>query len=167
MCESLRPGTTVRPPRSIARVVGPRKRCTCWSSATDSKRPPAIATAVAVGRDGSIVAKRPLVRTRSACWTPPAVGCGTVAPLASETGDGTEPDARALHCAPRRGSLPLDDLRLLRGLRRLVHHRVGVLDARPVRAGVLAQDRHQRVVVLLVGPVALPLEQRRDRREAR
>src|SRR5262245_41193457 len=123
MCESLRPGTTVRPPRSIARVVGPRKRCTCWSSPTKSKRPPAIATAVAVGRDGSIVAMRPLVRTRSACWTPLAVGCGTVAPRAESERSGGHAAAALLLA---------HDLRLLRGLRCLVHHRVGVLDTRTV-----------------------------------
>src|SRR5262245_50443617 len=61
-----------------------------------------------------------------------------------------------------RGSLA-HDLRLLRRLRCLVHHGVGVLDARSVGTAVLLQQAHEGVVVLLVGPVALPLEQRRDR----
>src|SRR5262245_19067756 len=136
MCESFNPGITVRPPASTTRVAAPRWRMTSRSSPTATKRPPRIATADARGSAASIVATRPWCRIRSA----------------SGTGS-----ARAPIVAPS-ALLRLDDLRPLRGLRRLVHHRVRVLDARAVGAGVLLQDLHQGVVVLLVRPVALPLE---------
>src|SRR5271157_5465701 len=41
------------------------------------------------------------------------------------------------------------DLRLLRRLRGLMHHRVGVLDAGAIGAALLLEDGHERVVVLL------------------
>ena len=49
---------------------------------------------------------------------------------------------------------------------RLVDHGVGVFDAAAVRASLLLQQAHQRVVVLALRPVALPFEECRDRREA-
>ena len=57
------------------------------------------------------------------------------------------------------------DLRFLRGLRRVMHHRVGVFDASTISTGVLLQEAHKRVVMLLVFPVALPFEQRPDSRQ--
>src|SRR5689334_15171303 len=55
-----------------------------------------------------------------------------------------------------------DDLGNLRGLRRLVDHRVGVLDAAAIGAGVLLEQPHERVVVFATRPVALPLKQSGD-----
>ena len=49
------------------------------------------------------------------------------------------------------------DLRLLRRLRRVMHHSVGVFDAAAVRASLLFEQSHERVVVLAVFPIALPL----------
>src|SRR3954449_7691440 len=46
----------------------------------------------------------------------------------------------------------------LRGRRLAVDHRVGVLDALPVRPGVLEHDLHHLVVRLLVRPVPLELQ---------
>src|SRR5207247_6477260 len=56
-------------------------------------------------------------------------------------------------------------LRLLRGLRRVMHHRVGVFDAAAVRASLLFEQSHERVVVLAVFPIALPFQQCANRRE--
>src|SRR5712691_4053041 len=44
------------------------------------------------------------------------------------------------------------DLWFLRGLRRVMHHRVGVLDTAAVSAGMLFEQTHERVVVFLVLP---------------
>jgi len=57
------------------------------------------------------------------------------------------------------------DLRLLRGLRCVMNHRVGVFDADAVSAGLLLEQSHQRIVVILLCPITLPFEQRRDGRE--
>ncbi len=44
-------------------------------------------------------------------------------------------------------------------LRRVMNHRVGVFDAHTVAASLLFEDAHERVVVFLVFPNALPFEQ--------
>src|SRR5262249_54283104 len=145
MCESLSPGITVRPPSAITCVLGPRRRIASWSEPTTANRPPRIATAVADGRVLCIVAILPPVRMTSA-----------------DAGTGFEDALMVASSVPgiafAWSALLRHHLRLLRRLRRLVHHRVRVLDARAVRPGLRPQQLHQRVVVLLVGPVALPLE---------
>src|ERR1043166_5623317 len=55
-----------------------------------------------------------------------------------------------------------NDLRFLGGLRCLVDHGVGVFDTRSVGACLLLQKAHERVVVRVVSPVALPFEQSRN-----
>ena len=50
-----------------------------------------------------------------------------------------------------------NDLRFLRGLRRVMNHRVGVFYTHTVSAALLFEDSHERVVVLFVFPIALPL----------
>src|SRR5439155_9977955 len=57
------------------------------------------------------------------------------------------------------------DLRLLRGLRRVMNHRVGVFHPNPVSAGLRSKQFHERVVVFPFRPVALPLEQSCNGRE--
>jgi hypothetical protein len=48
-----------------------------------------------------------------------------------------------------------------------MHHRVGVLDTGAVGTALLLEDGHEGVVVLLVLPIPLPLQQSRDGRQAR
>src|SRR5437667_10726220 len=57
------------------------------------------------------------------------------------------------------------DLRLLRSLRRVMNHRVSVFHPDTVSAGLRSKQFHERVVVFLFRPVALPFEQSRDGRE--
>lgn len=57
----------------------------------------------------------------------------------------------------------LDDLGELGTLGGLVDHRVRVLDTDSIGARLRLQERHEIVVMLAVLPVALPLEQGRDR----
>src|SRR5439155_334450 len=66
---------------------------------------------------------------------------------------------RAMRCLLRH------DLRLLRGLRRVMHHRVGVFHPNPVSAGLRSKQFHERVVVFPFRPVALLLEQSCNGRE--
>src|ERR1051326_6329677 len=63
------------------------------------------------------------------------------------------------------GRLLRNDLRFQRGLRRVMNHRVGVFHPNAVSSGLRSKQLHQRVVVLLFRPIALPFEQRRDGRE--
>src|SRR6266850_3390545 len=53
-------------------------------------------------------------------------------------------------------------LGFLRGLRRFVNHGVGVFDATAVSPALLLENAHERVVMLLVLPIALPFEQSRN-----
>ena len=64
--ESLRPGITTRPRRSMTRVVSLRCSMTSASEPTDRKRPSFTATDDAEGRRRSSVVIRPLVRIKSA-----------------------------------------------------------------------------------------------------
>src|SRR5437870_12939265 len=57
------------------------------------------------------------------------------------------------------------DLRLLRGLRRVVNHRVAVFHPDAVSAGLRSKQFHEHVVVFLFRPVALPFEQSCNGRE--
>src|SRR5437867_5509582 len=50
------------------------------------------------------------------------------------------------------------DLRLLRGLRRVMNHGVGILDTDTVSTGLRSKQFHECVVVFLSRPVALPFE---------
>src|ERR1039457_4951039 len=52
-----------------------------------------------------------------------------------------------------------NDLRLLRRLRGVVNHRVGVFDPHAVSAALLFENAHERVVMFFVFPIALPFEQ--------
>ena len=51
-------------------------------------------------------------------------------------------------------------------LRCLVYHGIGVLDTAAVSAALLFENAHERIVMFLAGPIALPLEQRSDGGEA-
>ena len=52
-----------------------------------------------------------------------------------------------------------DDLRLLGRLGRVMNHRVGVFHTYAIGAGLLLNETHQIVVVLLLGPISLPFEE--------
>src|SRR5262249_32239772 len=144
--ESLRPGITVAPSRSMTRVPGPFDGMTSAVVPTWENVPWRIATASADGRLPSMVAKRPLRRITSAV-----------------------PVADDVMAPPGIGLLVADGgrYRVLREARRrsLVHHGVRVLDADAVGAAVVLDDVHDGVVRLLVGPVTLPLEHDRDRED--
>src|SRR3989442_621456 len=53
-----------------------------------------------------------------------------------------------------------NNLRLLRGLRRVMNHGVGVFHSDTISTGLLFEKAHEVVVVLAFCPVALPFEQR-------
>src|SRR5437667_10668611 len=57
------------------------------------------------------------------------------------------------------------DLRLLRSLRRVMNHRVSVFHPDTVSAGLRSKQFHERVVLFLFRPVALPFEQIFEGRE--
>ena len=75
---SIRPGSALRPLRSMVLVSGPAWAITSASLPTARKRPSLIATALAVGLPRSSVVKRPLRRMRSAVIgrAPGPVDCG-------------------------------------------------------------------------------------------
>src|ERR1043166_7336874 len=142
-CESFRPGSTVRPPRSITRVLGPRNRNTVASFPTSANLPSMVARAEARGLTGSIVAVAPLKTIRSASdWTLAGIFAST------------SPDLT--------GSRRWNDVLGARRRRRLVDHRVGILDAHAIGAEVGPDDVHHRIVGALVSPVALPFEHDRQ-----
>src|SRR5207249_8801677 len=60
------------------------------------------------------------------------------------------------HCSMR---FLRHDLRLLRGLRRMVNHRVSVFHPDAVSPGLRSKQLHQCVIVFLFCPVALPFEE--------
>src|SRR6478672_2723296 len=66
VCASLKPGTTVRPPRSTFRVAVPTSADTVAASPAAMTRSPRIASACAHGCDGFAVKILPLRRTVSA-----------------------------------------------------------------------------------------------------
>ena len=66
MCESFRPGMTVRPATSMTCVLAPRSFSTSASVPTARNRPPFTATALAIVPRWSSVATRPFFTIRSA-----------------------------------------------------------------------------------------------------
>src|SRR6478609_2657140 len=68
MCESIKPGTTVRPSRSIMRVPAPANARTSAEVPTATILPSRMASASAVGMAASRVTIFPLSRTVSAFW---------------------------------------------------------------------------------------------------
>ena len=64
-CESIRPGMTVLPSRSICRVAGPASFRTSALEPTLTMRPPSIAIASAIEKLASTVRTLPLWRIRS------------------------------------------------------------------------------------------------------
>src|SRR5579859_2714603 len=55
-----------------------------------------------------------------------------------------------------------NNLRLLGGLGRVMHHGVGVFHAHAVSAGLRFEQAHEVVVMFLVLPITLPFEQSLD-----
>src|SRR6202795_3314807 len=150
MCESLRPGMTVRRRPSITRVCGPRRRRISSSLPTASMFPAAMA--MASTNEGT-----PFVVILALCNMSSA---DTVISL-SDFPNGLR---RAEETPPVEFLLVSSSqlrnrvLREFRG-RRAVDHRVHVLDADPVGSVVALHDVHHCIVSALVGPIALPFEQ--------
>src|SRR5258707_9659958 len=148
MCESLRPGMTVRWRPSITRVCGPRRRRISSSLPTAAIFPPD--TAIASTNDGTpFVAILALCKMRST---------------------GTAVSIRVLKRVEKGGRGPALPLLLVSGGGEryrvfgkfccwcAVHHGVGVLDTDSVRTVVVLHDVHHGIVSSAMGPIALPFE---------
>src|SRR5271168_400030 len=161
MCESLRPGMTVRRRPSITRVCGPRRR-------RISSSLPAAVTFPAVMAIASTNEGTPFVATLALCNMSSADTTISFPSFQTDEkgGGGSAPGVLLVSCNGNCSGNGV--LGKLRG-RRTVHHRVRVLDAAPVGSVVVLHDVHHGVVGTLVGPIALPFEHdlhRRDRLRA-
>src|SRR6266446_10114180 len=149
MCESLRPGITVRLRPSITRVCGPRKRRISSSSPTATIFPADMA--IASTNEGTLfVAILALCNMISADT---AVSVSSFSKWIEKGGGGSAHRVLLVNCNCG-GNLVLREFRGWRA----VYHRVHVLDADPVGSVVVLHDVHHRIVGALVGPVALPFE---------
>src|SRR6266481_588212 len=154
MCESLRPGMTVRRRPSITRVCEPRRRRISSSLPTAAILPAVMA--MASTNEGA-----PFVAILALCNMSSADTAVSVSNFSKWFEKGGGSSARRVllvdcNCSGNRV------LREFRG-RRAVHHRVHVLDADPVGSVVVLHDVHHRIVGALVGPIALPFEHDRQR----
>src|ERR1700722_18566465 len=140
MCESFRPGMTVRPPQSITFVAGPRSRRISSLRPTAQIFPSLMATAST--NDGT-----PLVAIL-ALWTMLS-GCmrGSLLTFRKDT-----PLKPLFACSSRRRYYVLGGL-CWRGA---VGHCVRVLDTYSVFAVVSLHDVHDGVVGVCFRPIALP-----------
>src|SRR5205823_6763502 len=169
MCESLRPGMTVRPFASITAVPGPRRRRISSLVPAALILPSVMATASTNG-GAPFVAILALCRMlsgvmrasvlRSCAWARP-----TVAPTLTPTTlrNSRRFTWRALSVLlVGLGARPHDVFGKFRR-RRLVHHGVGVFHTDAVRAIVGLHDVHDRIVGVPRRPIALPLEHHGER----
>src|SRR6266436_4838871 len=155
MCESLRPGMTVRRRPSITLVCGPRRRRISSSFPTAAIFPAVMA--MASSSDGS-----PFVAILALCNMRSADTAVSVRFLKwVEKGGGHSALRVLLVSCSQRGNRVLGKFRG----RRTVHHGVCVLDADPVCSAVALHDVHHCIVGSAMGPVALPFEHAGQRRD--
>src|SRR5216684_1780009 len=149
MCESLRPGMTVRWHPSITCVCGPRRRRISSSLPTAAIFPPDMA--IASTNEGT-----PFVAILALCNMISAdteVSVSSFSKWIEKGGGGSARRVLLVNCNCSGNRV----LREFRG-RRAVHHRVHVLDADPVGSVVVLHDVHHGIVSFFVSPVALPLQ---------
>src|SRR5712675_3766635 len=136
MCESLRPGMTVRRRPSITLVCGPRRRRISSSLPTAAIFPADIAIASTSGGN-------PFVAILALCNMRSADTAVSVRVLQwVEKGGGHSARRVLLVSCSQRGNRVLGKFRG----RRTVHHRVRVLDADPVGSVMVLHDVHHGVV---------------------
>src|SRR5262249_25326566 len=146
MCESLRPGMTVRRRPSITRVCGPRKRRISSSLPTAAIFPAVMA--IASTNEGT-----PFVAILALCnmSSTNTVISFQVFRRIKKGGEGSARQVLLVSCDCCGNHV----LREFRG-RRAVHHRVHVLDADAVGSVVVPHDVHHGIVGAFIGPIALP-----------
>src|SRR6266481_1773455 len=155
MCESLRPGMTVRRRPSITRVCGPRRRRISSLLPTATIFPSDMAIASTSGGN-------PFVAILALCNMRSADTAVSVRFLQwVEKGGGHSALRVLLVSCSQRGNRVLGKFRCWR----TVHHGVCVLDADPVCSVVALHDVHHCIVGALVGPIALPFEHDRQGRD--
>src|SRR5712691_7229300 len=156
MCESLRPGMTVRRRPSITRVCAPRRRRISSSLPTAAIFPPVMA--IASTNEGT-----PFVAILALCKMSSADTGVSVSsfPKALRRAEDTPPVESLLVSDSQRGNRVLGKFRG----RSTVHHRVRVLDADSVSSVVVLHDVHHSIVGSAMGPIALPFEHDRQGRD--
>src|SRR5216684_6668490 len=156
MCESLRPGMTVRRRPSVTRVCGPR-RGRISSSLPIADIFPAV-MAIASTNEGT-----PFVAILALCSMSSADTAVSVSSFSKwiEKGGGNSARWFLLVSYGQRGNRVLGKFRG----RCAVHHRVRVLDADPVGSVMVLHDVHHGIVGSAMGPIALPFEHDRQRRD--
>src|SRR5579862_690740 len=149
MCESFRPGITVRLRPSITRVCGPRRR-------RISSSLPAASIFSAVMAIASTNEGTPFVAILALCKINSADTAISVSSYSKwiEKGGGDSARRGLLVGCDCNGNHILREFRS----RRAVHHRVRVLDADPVSSIVVLHNIHHGIVGSAVGPIALPFE---------
>src|SRR6185369_9278584 len=149
MCESLRPGMTVRWRPSITRVCEPRSRRISSSLPTAAILPAVMA--IASTNEGTpFVAILALCSMRSADT---AVSVSGFSKWIEEGGGGSARQVLFVSCNGHGNRV----LGKFRG-RRTMHHRVRVLDADPIGSVMVLHDIHHGIVGSAMGPIALPFE---------
>src|SRR4029077_10796678 len=149
MCESLRPGMTVRRRPSITRVCGPRRRRISSSFPAAAILPAVMA--MASTNDGT-----PFVAILALCNMSSADTAVSVSSFSEWIEKGERDSALQVLLVSCNGN-GNRVLRKFRG-RRTMHHCVRVLDADPVGSVMVLHDIHHRIVGALVSPVALPFQ---------
>src|SRR5260370_2083379 len=149
MCESLRPGMTVRWHPSITCVCGPRRRRISSSLPTAAIFP--AVTATASTNEGT-----PFVAILALCNMSSADTAVSVSSFSKwiEKGEGDSALQVLLVSCNGNGNRVLGKFRG----RRTMHHRVHVLDAYPVCPVMVLHDVHHGIVGSAMGPIALPFE---------
>src|SRR5882757_3220796 len=148
MCESLRPGMTVRRRPSITLVCGPRRRRISSSLPTAPIFPAVMA--MASTNDGN-----PFVAILALCNMRSADTAVSVRVLQwVEKGGGHSALRVLLVSCNGNGNRVLGKFRGWRA----VHHGVCVLDAYPVCPVMVLHDVHHGIVSSTMGPIALPFE---------
>src|SRR4029077_18044492 len=159
MCESFRPGMTVRRRPSSTRVCGPRRRKISASLPTAAIFPAVMA--IASTNEGTpFVAILELYNIRSAGI---AVSVSNFSKWIEKGGGGSARQVLFERCGTIGNGHGV--LRKVRG-RSTVHHRVRILDADSVRSVMVLHDVHHCIVSSAMGPITLPFEhhlQGRDR----
>src|SRR5882724_7863176 len=149
MCESLRPGMTVRRRPSITRVCGPR-RCRISSSLPAAAILPAVMAIASTNEATPFVAILALCKMSSAVT---AVSVSNFSTWFEKGGGGSARRVLLVNCNCSGNNV----VREFRG-RRAVHHRVHVLDSDPISSVMVLHNVHQGIVSFFVSPVALPLQ---------
>src|SRR6266403_1548434 len=149
MCESLRPGMTVRRRPSITRVCGPpRRRISSFLPAAAIF--PAVMAMASTNEGTPLVAILALCKMRSADT---AVSFSSFSKWIKKGGGGSARRVLLVNCNCS-GNRVLWEFRG----RRAVYHRVHVLDADTVCSVMVLHDVHHGIVSFFVSPVALPLQ---------